>query len=140
MQKFSGKITNIMPVVERGEWKSVQFRVQELGVEKPESCTFTKSAKGENTKWVDSFATDNPVGSNIEVEYKFKAVVYNDKKTGEEKTFNEIMAYKTVNFNRSTPKTEPEKVKQEEFNKVADSNGLVQEPLPGEQIDDDLPL
>ena len=40
MQKFSGKIKAIMPVTERGEWKSVQFVVEEQGVQYPQSAVF----------------------------------------------------------------------------------------------------
>lgn len=138
MQKFSGKITHIMPVEERGEYKSIKFRVEEITADQyPEACTFTKSAKGESQKWVDSFTKDYSVGDNVEVEYKLKSVVYNDKKTGEEKTFNDVVAGKTTKAGVSTKK--PESVSQETFNKVADANGLVQEPLPGE-VDTELPF
>ena len=128
-----------MPVTERGEWKSVQFRVEEITADQyPESCTFTKSAKGDSTKWVDSFAKDNPVGTNIEVEYKLKSVVYQDKKTGEEKMFNEIVAYKTISMNSGAKK---ETVSQQQFNSKTDENGLTQEPLPtDDSFEDTLPF
>ena len=135
MQKFSGKITHVMPVEERGEWKSVKFRVEELEGQYPQSCVFTKSAKGDNQKYVVDFEKHNPVGSIIEVEYTFKSREYQGKH------YIDITAYKTVNSTKQTTKTES--VPQSEFNKVADANGLVQEPLPTDnnaQIDDDLPF
>ena len=128
-----------MPVEERGEYKSIKFRVEEITADQyPEACTFTKSAKGESQKWVDSFTKDYSVGDTVEVEYKLKSVVYNDKKTGEEKTFNDVVAGKTTKVGVSTKK--PESVSQETFNKVADANGLVQEPLPTDDDDSDLPF
>lgn len=133
MQKFSGKITHVMPVVERGEWKSVQFRVEELEGQYPQSCTFTKSAKGDNGKWVDEFEKNNPIGSSIEVEYTFKSREYQGK------WYTDINAYKTVNANYKETAGKSEKVSQSEYNKVADANGLVQEPLPGE-VDTELPF
>ena len=142
MQKFSGKITHIFQIEERGEYKSIKFRVEEITTDQyPEACTFTKSAKGESQKWVDSFTKDYSVGDTVEVEYKLKSVVYNDKKTGEEKTFNDVVAGKTTKAGSVIKKAES--VSQETFNKVADANGLVQEPLPTDnnaQIDDDLPF
>jgi len=137
MQKFSGKITHVMPVEERGEWKSVKFRVEELEGQYPQSCVFTKSAKGDNRKWVENFEKDNPIGSIVEVEYTFKSNAWKDK------FINETVAYKVVNNNYSASTKKAESVSQETFNKVADANGLVQEPLPTDnnaQIDDDLPF
>lgn len=133
MQKFSGKITAILPVVERKEWKSVQFVVQETEGQYPQSCTFTKSAKGDNGKWVDEFEKNNPIGSSIEVEYTFKSREYQGK------WYTDINAYKTVNANYKETAGKSEKVSQSEYNKVADANGLVQEPLPGE-VDTELPF
>jgi hypothetical protein len=139
MQKFSGKITHIFQIEERGEYKSIKFRVEEITADQyPEACTFTKSAKGESQKWVDSFTKDYSVGDNVEVEYKLKSVVYNDKKTGEEKTFNDVVAGKTTKAGSVIKK--PESVPQSEFNKVADANGLVQEPLPTDDDSSDLPF
>jgi len=138
MQKFSGKITHIFQIEERGEYKSIKFRVEEITADQyPEACTFTKSAKGESQKWVDSFTKDYSVGDNVEVEYKLKSVVYNDKKTGEEKTFNDVVAGKTTKAGSVIKK--PENVSQETFNKVADANGLTQDALPGED-DGQLPF
>lgn len=121
-----------MPVVERGEWKSVKFRVEELEGQYPQSCVFTKSAKGDNQKYVVDFEKHNPVGSIIEVEYTFKSREYQGKH------YVDITAYKTVNSTKQTTKTES--VPQSEFNKVADANGLVQEPLPTDDDDSDLPF
>lgn len=131
-----------MPVTERGEWKSVQFRVEEITADQyPESCTFTKSAKGDSTKWVDSFAKDNPVGTNIEVEYKLKSVVYQDKKTGEEKMFNEIVAVKTLRMDSGKKTQTTETVSQQQFDSKVDENGLTQEPLPtDDSFEDTLPF
>ena len=138
MQKFSGKITHIFQIEERGEYKSIKFRVEEITADQyPEACTFTKSAKGESQKWVDSFTKDYSVGDTVEVEYKLKSVVYNDKKTGEEKTFNDVVAGKTTKAGSVIKK--PENVSQETFNKVADANGLTQDALPGE-VDTELPF
>jgi hypothetical protein len=91
MQKFSGKITHILPIVERGEWKSIQFRVEELEGQYPQSCVFTKSAKGDNQKYVVDFEKHNPVGSIIEVEYTFKSREYQGKH------YVDITVYKTAN-------------------------------------------
>lgn len=121
-----------MPVVERGEWKSVKFRVEELEGQYPQSCVFTKSAKGDNQKYVVDFEKHNPVGSIIEVEYTFKSREYQGKH------YVDITAYKTVNSTKQTNKTES--VPQSEFNKVADANGLVQEPLPTDDDSSDLPF
>lgn len=135
MQKFSGKITNVMPVVERGDWKSVQFRVEELEGQYPQSCVFTKSAKGDNQKYVVDFEKHNPVGSIIEVEYTFKSREYQGKH------YTDITAYKTVNSTKQTNKTES--VPQSKFNKVADANGGgsgKDDKTPGCMFDDDLPF
>jgi len=93
MQKFSGKIKAIMPVTERGEWKSVQFVVEEQGVQYPQSAVFVKSAKGDNGKWIDEFAKKNPVGSHVDVDFSIKAREYNGK------WYNDVMAFKVENRN-----------------------------------------
>ncbi len=116
-----------MPVTERGEWKSVMFVVQETEGQYPQSCTFTKSAKGDNGKFVDDFAKFNKVGDFIEVEYTFKSREYQGK------WYTDISAYKTVNASKSEKKAEA--VSQEQFSSKVDENGLTQEALPGDSLD-----
>jgi hypothetical protein len=115
----------------------------------PESCTFTKSAKGENQKYVDSFSKDYSIGDNVEVEYKLKSIVYPDKKTGEEKMFNDITAFKTVNVKHqqsSEPANQPkgeekkkEGISKEEYNKTVESLSKSSQASM-ELIEDDLPF
>lgn len=142
MQKFSGKITHIMPVEERGEWKSVRFVVQETDVQYPQSCVFTKSAKGENVKYIDEFESKNPIGSFIEVDYTFKSREYQGK------WYTDITAFKTVNVkyqqsSESTQQPEGEErkkegISQEEYNKTTDSLSKSNQLAMDEQ--DDLPF
>ena len=131
-----------MPVEERGEWKSVRFVVQETDGQYPQSCVFTKSAKGENVKYIDEFESKNPIGSFIEVDYTFKSREYQGK------WYTDITAFKTVNVkyqqsSESTQQPESEKKKkegisQEEYNKTTDSLSKPNQLAMDEQ--DDLPF
>ena len=131
-----------MPVEERGEWKSVKFVVQKTDGQYPQSCVFTKSAKGENVKYIDEFESKNPIGSFIEVDYTFKSREYQGK------WYTDITAFKTVNleFQQSTePANQPEGeekkkegISQEEYNKTTDSLSKSNQLAMDEQ--DDLPF
>jgi len=126
-----------MPIVERGEWKSVKFVVQETEGQYPQAAMFTKSAKGDNRKWVEEFEKSNPIGSIVEVEYTFKSNAWKDK------FINETVAYKVVNNNYSAANKKTENVSQSEFNKVADANGGggdKDDKTPGGMFEDDLPF
>lgn len=136
-----------MPVEERGEWKSVKFVVQETDGQYPQSCVFTKSAKGDNGKYIDEFEKNNPIGSFIEVDYTFKSREYNGK------WYTDITAFKTVNvkYQQSTetanqPKGEEKKkdgISQEEYNKTVDSlsgGSHKEDKTPGLFVEDDLPF
>lgn len=130
MQKFTGKITDIMPVSERGEWASVQFRVEETEGQYPQACLFTKSAKDDNKKWIESFEKDNPVGSVVEVDYRFKSNAWKH-------TFiNDVVAFKVVNLFKGKD-NKSESVPQERFNSMAESTSKHDEPMP---MDDSLDL
>lgn len=131
-----------MPVEERGEWKSVRFVVQETDGQYPQSCVFTKSAKGENVKYIDEFESKNPIGSFIEVDYTFKSREYQGK------WYTDITAFKTVNVkyqqsSESTQQPEGEErkkegISQEEYNKTTDSLSKSNQLAMDEQ--DDLPF
>ena len=96
MQTFIGKITHISPITERGEYKSLKFRVEQVNEQYPQSCEFTKSAKGDNRKFIDEFKVNNPIGSTVEVEYSFKSFAWKDK------FINEVVAWKIYNKNKSS--------------------------------------
>ena len=96
MQTFIGKITHISPITERGEYKSLKFRVEQVNEQYPQSCEFTKSAKGDNRKFIDEFKVNNPIGSTVEVEYSFKSFTWKDK------FINEVVAWKIYNKNKSS--------------------------------------
>lgn len=125
MKTFTGRITDILPIAERGEWKSQQFRVEELEGQYPEAMTFTKSAKGDSQKYVDDFEKYNKVGDVVTVEYKFKSFAW------KEKFINEVVAGKvskeSSRSSSSSSSSEP-LVKEEQY--ISD-NG---------QVDDDLPF
>lgn len=135
MQTFIGKITHISPITERGEYKSLKFRVEETYDSYPQSCEFTKSAKGDNGKYIDEFEKYNPVGSIVDVEYSFKSVAWKDK------FINEVIAWKVFNQNKSESNSTQENANQEQFNQAADTNETTTSVTESSQdMDDDLPF
>lgn len=66
--KFSGKITNILEVVEVGTNKKVEFVVTETSGQYPQSAKFSIFG----TEKVDKFLQYNKVDQEVEVHFNFK--------------------------------------------------------------------
>lgn len=90
MQKLTGQITKINEVTENGDYKSVRFLVKEVDVQYPQSCLFTKTAKGDNRKYIEEFEKNNPVGTMVEVEYSLKTFEFKGR------DYIEAIAFKVV--------------------------------------------
>ena len=73
--KFSGKITNILEVVEVGTNKKVEFVVTETSGQYPQSAKFSIFG----TDKVDKFLQYNKVDQEVEVHFNFKTTEWQGK-------------------------------------------------------------
>ena len=95
MQKFTGEITHILPILEKDEWASIEFRVLDNTGQHPQSAIFRKFGKGEYKKYVLEFENYNKVGDYVEVEYSHRTKEYNNK------WYNELSCFKTTVLKKS---------------------------------------
>jgi hypothetical protein len=92
MATFKGQITHILPIWEKDNSASIEFRLENTDGKYPESAVFKKFAKDDNKKYVLEFEKYNKIGDVVEVEYSQKA------KEWKEKWFNENNVFKINNL------------------------------------------
>lgn len=87
-QEFKGRISTILPVQsgtgDKGEWKSVDFVVKEVGGDYPQSAVFRLWG----LEKVDNFMKYNSEGSDVIVSFNLSAREWNGK------YFNSLDAWK----------------------------------------------
>lgn len=92
MAIFKGVITHILPIFEKDNMASIEFRVENTDEQYPTSAIFKKFAKDDNKKYVLEFEKYNKIGDRVEVEYSHRT---NEWK---ERWFNENSVYKVTNL------------------------------------------
>jgi hypothetical protein len=122
MNKLTGKITHISEVTEKDDWAKLDFTVEEVGQQYPQSATFGLFKKGDWVKAVKEF--QYKVGDNVEVEFKLQSKEWKDKR------FNSVNAWKidSISAIANNPSAKVEQLK-DEFDLV-----------PAEDSDDNLPF
>lgn len=124
--ELSGKVFKMMPL-ETGEGKNGVWKKQQVVIE-TENAKYPK--KVAVTLWGDLVGNESiSEGKGVSVEFDVESREHNGK------WYTDVKVWR---INTSHKKTES--VPQSEFNKVADANGLVQEPLPTDDDDSDLPF
>jgi hypothetical protein len=100
---FTGKITGVGSV-KSGEkngkaWARVEFGIQEVKEKYPQSFKLSLYKNGDNVKYVNSFATDYPVGTIATVEIHGKVSNFDGK------TYNNLGCWRIdkVSDNQSAP-------------------------------------
>jgi len=96
---FKGKITKNLETkggtTEKGEWANASFVVKETVAEHPQTAIFSMFKNGEHVDFAKSFATKNPVGTEVEVEFNMDVREWTSPK-GEVKYFGENKAWKVT--------------------------------------------
>jgi len=88
MLKIQGKISWIGEVKETEDYSVLEFQVDEQDVEYPNRTLFSLFKKGEWKKIADNFATENPVGTNVVVEYNTNTKEWKDRRFGSNNAFS----------------------------------------------------
>lgn len=122
MATFNGQITHILPIFEKDNMVSIEFRVENVDGQYPTSAIFKKFAKDDNKKYVLEFEKYNKIGDIVEVEYSHRTNEWKGR------WFNENSVFKVTNLDA--------KAKAHEEIKSSSASGKVLDKLFEKNIDD----
>jgi hypothetical protein len=125
MAFFKGVITHILPIFEKDNLATIEFRVENKDEQYPTSAIFKKFAKDDNKKYVLEFEKYNKIGDEVEVEYSHRTNEWKDRWFNENSVYKiENLSYKAKAHNEIKSSSATGKVLDNQFDKKIGDDDL----------------